>query len=73
MRIARPDHPGEVKRALYERGVTAAYAGHLDDATEALPGTEEKLAILSARVARGLPLWHPRDRRTFDDTEASYE
>jgi hypothetical protein len=37
--------------------------------TQALPGTAEKLAVLSARVQQGLPLWHPSDRRTFDDSE----
>jgi len=36
-------------------------------ATEALPGTMEKLEVLSERVKQGLPLWHPLDRRTFDD------
>jgi len=36
-------------------------------ATRALPGTEEKLAILADRVLRGLPLWHPEDRRSHDD------
>lgn len=36
------------------------------DATEALPGTEEKLSVLAHRVQAGLPLWHPCDRRTFD-------
>ena len=40
------------------------------EATEALPGTAEKLAVLSARVKKGLPLWHPFDRRSFDDAEA---
>jgi hypothetical protein len=40
------------------------------DATRALPGTDEKLAILAERVQRGLPLWHPEDRRSFDDAEA---
>ena len=33
--------------------------------TEALPGSNEKLRILSERVRRGLPLWHPEDRRFF--------
>ncbi len=37
------------------------------DPTRALPGTHEKLAILSKRVSQGLPLWHPNDRRTYDD------
>ena len=36
------------------------------DATEALPGTNEKLSILANRVERGLPLWHPEDRVTYD-------
>ena len=39
------------------------------DCTKALPGTEEKLAILANRVREGLPLWHPSDRRTYDDNE----
>jgi hypothetical protein len=38
------------------------------DSTSALPGTSEKLAILSARVSKGLPLWHPDDRRSYDDS-----
>ena len=38
-------------------------------ATKAMPGTTEKLAVLSARIQQGLPLWHPSDRRTFDDSE----
>ena len=37
------------------------------DSTEALPGTDEKLTILADRVREGLPLWHPEDRRTYDD------
>lgn len=40
-------------------------------ATRALPGTDEKLDILAQRVQRGLPLWHPKDRRSFDDSESS--
>ncbi|MFV1964016.1 MAG: hypothetical protein ACC628_01240 [Pirellulaceae bacterium] len=39
------------------------------DSTEALPGTDEKLAILARRIQSGLPLWHPRDRRTYDDRD----
>ncbi|MBW3595951.1 MAG: hypothetical protein KY475_01600 [Planctomycetes bacterium] len=38
-------------------------------ACQALPGTDEKLEMLAERVRRGLPLWHPSDRRTFDDVE----
>ena len=36
-------------------------------ATVALPGTSEKLDVLAERMRLGLPLWHPSDRRTFDD------
>ncbi len=38
-------------------------------ATKAMPGTDEKLNILADRIRQGLPLWHPSDRRTFDDSE----
>jgi len=37
------------------------------DGTDAMPGTQEKLAVLAQRVRAGLPLWHPQDR---DDAEA---
>ncbi|XZE52114.1 hypothetical protein SH139x_003796 [Planctomycetaceae bacterium SH139] len=33
--------------------------------TKALPGSDEKLKILCDRVRRGLPLWHPEDRRFY--------
>jgi hypothetical protein len=39
------------------------------EATKALPGTREKLAVLAERLRQGLPLWHPSDRRTFNDQE----
>jgi len=48
-----------------EVAATASYSS-----TKALPGTDEKLEILANRVRRGLPLWHPSDRRSFDDQEA---
>ena len=38
------------------------------DATGALPGTNQKLAILATRLEQGLPLWHDRDRRSYEDT-----
>jgi hypothetical protein len=38
-------------------------------ATSALPGTDEKLAVLAERVRMGLPLWHPSDRVQYDDEE----
>ena len=39
------------------------------DSTQALPGTDEKLSILAGRVNEGLPLWHPEDRKTYDDND----
>jgi hypothetical protein len=38
-------------------------------ATTAMPGTEEKLVVLAERLQRGLPLWHPADRRSFNDAD----
>ncbi|MEC9091899.1 MAG: hypothetical protein VX438_04280 [Planctomycetota bacterium] len=37
--------------------------------TTALPGSDDKLRILAERIADGLPLWHPRDRTSYDDSE----
>lgn len=42
------------------------------DCTAALPGSNEKIDILAARAQDGLPLWHPEDRRSFDDSEEAY-
>ena len=39
-------------------------------ATAAMPGTVEKLDVLAERLKLGLPLWHPRDRMSYDDEEA---
>jgi hypothetical protein len=37
------------------------------DSTGAVPGSSEKLSILADRVRDGLPLWHARDRRDYDE------
>jgi hypothetical protein len=37
------------------------------EASDAMPGTDEKLTILAERAKRGLPLWHAKDR---DDVES---
>jgi hypothetical protein len=37
------------------------------DPTRALPGSNEKLAILAERLKMGLPLWHPSDSRNYAD------
>lgn len=42
------------------------------DATEALPGTSEKLDVLAERVRRGLPLWHQSDRVDCEDLEEAF-
>ena len=39
------------------------------DSTGALPGSAEKVRELAERAKGGLPLWHPSDRRSFDDTD----
>ena len=36
-------------------------------ATRAMPGTDEKLEVLAARIHAGLPLWHRSDRKDYDD------
>ncbi len=36
-------------------------------ATRAMPGTDEKLEVLAARIRAGLPLWHHGDRMDYDD------
>lgn len=33
-------------------------------ATDAVPGTQEKIRVLVERIEKGLPLWHPADRST---------
>ena len=39
-------------------------------ATMAIPGTEEKLEVLAARVRAGLPLWHRSDRADYEDPDS---
>lgn len=57
-----------IKQGIWDYEPDDAEVASLDP-TEALPGTQEKLNILAARVQQGLPLWHPADRRTYDETE----
>ena len=42
-------------------------------ATGAMPGTDHKLTVLAERVRRGLPLWHPSDRRDYDQIHTDYD
>jgi hypothetical protein len=39
------------------------------DPTGAMPGTDEKLSVLAARVEAGLPLWNRNDRTEYDDDD----
>lgn len=38
-------------------------------ATRAMPGSTEKISVLAERLAKGLPLWHPSDRQTYDEVD----
>ncbi|TVS14781.1 MAG: hypothetical protein EA424_18200 [Planctomycetaceae bacterium] len=39
------------------------------EATEAPPGSQEKLEVMARRIRRGLPLWHPDDRCTLENVD----
>lgn len=39
------------------------------ESTHSLPGSEDKIKMLADRAKEGLPLWHPEDRRSYDDSE----
>jgi hypothetical protein len=39
--------------------------------TDAMPGSEKKLAVLAERIKAGLPLWHPGDRLSYDEAETA--
>jgi len=40
-------------------------------ATQAIPGSREKLRVLAERIQAGLPLWHERDRADYEDPNGS--
>ena len=50
-------------------GLANAQRDITQKATTAMPGTEEKLVVLAERLQRGLPLWHPADRRSYNDAD----
>jgi len=52
----------------YEPGSVGA-----DDfgSTDAIPGSDHKLDVLAERISQGLPLWHPADRRYYDDLDTN--
>lgn len=43
------------------------------DSTHALPGSNEKINLLASRALEGLPLWHPDDRRSYDDSDEALQ
>ena len=43
------------------------------DSTHALPGSDEKIKLLATRALEGLPLWHPDDRRSYDDSDEALQ
>jgi hypothetical protein len=36
------------------------------EATDAAPGSDEKIAVIKRRAELGLPLWHDQDRTDFN-------
>jgi hypothetical protein len=44
-------------------------AGDTMIATDAIPGSMEKLEVLAERLQRGLPLWHPEDRLSYETAD----
>jgi len=38
------------------------------DATQAMPGSNEKIEAIAARARAGLPLWNKNDRQSYDDS-----
>ncbi len=58
--------PARVHSCTNRKGARADFNGTpppAPEATEAVPGSEEKIVVLQARVAAGVQPYHPRDRR----------
>ena len=56
-----------IKQGIWDYEPEQAEGGRGFAATRAMPGTDEKLEVLAARIRAGLPLWHQQDRRDYDD------
>lgn len=56
--------PGITPRSEFVRG----YREKNFKATEAPPGSPEKIRVLADRLSRRLPLWHPEDNATCERT-----
>ncbi len=59
----RGNYPSARESKFARRGILDFYGGYRDPeaATEALPGTAEKVAVLEARASAGVALWHEGD------------
>jgi hypothetical protein len=61
--------PGVRERYVSTSKCARQGVGHrgrgLGESTAAMPGTEAKVAVLEARAATGLRLWHPADAKLF--------
>jgi hypothetical protein len=57
-----------IKQGIWDYEPQVAHQPQAFSATGALPGTDQKLAVLAERLAQGLPLWHDKDRRSYDDS-----
>ncbi len=59
--IAECDYDLDDSGATFDIEEFKAMGVNPSKSTKAKPGTEEKVLMLSARYAAGLPLWHDRD------------
>lgn len=57
-----------IKSGIWDYEPETRESGYYD-ATRALPGTDEKVDILTERLNAGLPLWHPSDRLCFEEMD----
>jgi hypothetical protein len=45
-------------------------AGSRFSATHAIPGTREKIRVMTDRVREGLPIWHEKDRPDYEEPKS---
>jgi len=62
-------HPASVFRAIAEFGYDVDFRPRPSSSSASPPGSLEKLKTLAARVLAGEELWHPGDRRDYDEAD----
>jgi hypothetical protein len=67
--VAVPQSVIEAVKMGYWDYEPVAHSNVLCEATDAVPGSMQKLEVLAERLERGLPLWHPADRISYEDAE----